>query len=228
MLINLRNAMMAGKRKPTAKDYVQNGLVAMWDGIENAGWGVHDASATTWKNLAGNDYNLDVVNGATFGDDHIICNQTNKPVATSSQHIPSVNNVFVEFVFDKTTTATYAFALYTSLNYGIIAFKQNGVVFASNGGTSRSIDLGGNTFTGSISFDYNTVKKYKNGQEVESGSYNESWGGIQDNIAVGGRLNSSSSVFRGKIYAIRIYSRALTAEEVARNYAIDKARFHLP
>lgn len=23
----------------TAKDYVQDGLVAMWDGIENAGWG---------------------------------------------------------------------------------------------------------------------------------------------------------------------------------------------
>ena len=26
----------------TAKDYAQNGLLAMWDGIENAGWGVHD------------------------------------------------------------------------------------------------------------------------------------------------------------------------------------------
>ena len=53
MLINLRNALMAGKRTPTARDYVQDGLVAMWDGIENAGWGVHDAAATTWKDLVG-------------------------------------------------------------------------------------------------------------------------------------------------------------------------------
>ena len=37
----------------TARDYVQSGLVAMWDGIENAGWGTHDPNATTWKNLKG-------------------------------------------------------------------------------------------------------------------------------------------------------------------------------
>ena len=38
---------------PTAKDYIQDGLVAMWDGIENAGWGTHNSSATTWKDLLG-------------------------------------------------------------------------------------------------------------------------------------------------------------------------------
>ena len=30
---------------PTARCYVQNGLIAQWDGIENAGWGVHDPNA---------------------------------------------------------------------------------------------------------------------------------------------------------------------------------------
>jgi hypothetical protein len=61
MLINLRNALMAGKRKPTAKDYVQSGLVAMWDGIENAGYGIHNASATTWKNLASNSFDATII-----------------------------------------------------------------------------------------------------------------------------------------------------------------------
>lgn len=37
----------------TAKDYIQNGLVAMWDGIENVGWGQHDSNATVWKDLVG-------------------------------------------------------------------------------------------------------------------------------------------------------------------------------
>ena len=37
----------------TAKNYVKSGLIALWDGIENAGWGVHNASATTWKDLVG-------------------------------------------------------------------------------------------------------------------------------------------------------------------------------
>lgn len=31
-----------------------------------------------------------------------------------------------------------------------------------------------------------------------------------------------------EIYHVRAYSRALTADEIAHNYAIDKARFNLP
>jgi hypothetical protein len=31
----------------SAKSCVQDVLVAMWDGIENAGWGTHDANATS-------------------------------------------------------------------------------------------------------------------------------------------------------------------------------------
>lgn len=38
--------------------YVNDGLVAMYDGINNAGTGTHVSSATTWKNLAG-DASLD-------------------------------------------------------------------------------------------------------------------------------------------------------------------------
>ena len=38
--------------------YVQRGLVAQYDGIDNAGTGTHDSSATTWKNLTG-DASLD-------------------------------------------------------------------------------------------------------------------------------------------------------------------------
>ena len=36
---------------PTALDYVQDSLVAMWYGIENAGWGVHDYDDSYWVNL---------------------------------------------------------------------------------------------------------------------------------------------------------------------------------
>ena len=50
MSIASRQALWTSS-SPTAKNYVQDGLVAMWDGIENAGWGVHDATATTWVDL---------------------------------------------------------------------------------------------------------------------------------------------------------------------------------
>ena len=54
-------ALPAVSRAETAsasRAYVQRGLVAQYDGIDNAGTGSHDASATTWKNLAG-DASLD-------------------------------------------------------------------------------------------------------------------------------------------------------------------------
>ena len=36
-----------------ASAYVQDGLIAQWDGIDNAGTGTHDPSATVWKDLKG-------------------------------------------------------------------------------------------------------------------------------------------------------------------------------
>jgi hypothetical protein len=58
MLIGARNAAWGGKRGLSAKDYVQDGLIAMWDGIENAGWGKHSDNPTMWTDLTGNGYDL--------------------------------------------------------------------------------------------------------------------------------------------------------------------------
>ena len=40
----------------TAYSYVQKGLKASYDGIDNTGTGVHDASSAIWKDLTGNGY----------------------------------------------------------------------------------------------------------------------------------------------------------------------------
>ena len=53
----------------TAADYIQDGLIIMWDGIENAGWGIHDSEATVWKNLMG-DSGYDFPNCASWGDSY--------------------------------------------------------------------------------------------------------------------------------------------------------------
>ena len=37
----------------STSSYVQDGLIACWDGIENAGAGVHDGGATVWKDVKG-------------------------------------------------------------------------------------------------------------------------------------------------------------------------------
>lgn len=37
----------------STSNYVQDGLIACWDGIENAGKGVHDSEATVWTDIVG-------------------------------------------------------------------------------------------------------------------------------------------------------------------------------
>ena len=45
---------LAAAQTYTASSYVQNGLVGQWDGLENAGIGLHDATTNYWTDLTGN------------------------------------------------------------------------------------------------------------------------------------------------------------------------------
>ena len=52
---------------PISGTYVETGLVSRWDAIDNTGTGMHSQSATTWKDLAGdNDMTIVANSGATW------------------------------------------------------------------------------------------------------------------------------------------------------------------
>ena len=70
----------------SARSYVNDGLIAMWDGIENAGWGQHNSSATTWKDLIGTN-DLDTMNSNTFGDNCALITDARLGIGSSDKHI---------------------------------------------------------------------------------------------------------------------------------------------
>ena len=41
------------ERKHSARSYIQDGLIAMWDGKENTAFGVHNPNATVWTDIVG-------------------------------------------------------------------------------------------------------------------------------------------------------------------------------
>ena len=62
--------------------YVTDGLVAMWDGEWNAGGGIHDANATTWKDLIGNN-DLTLAGTAAFGSAYLSVDYSSQVYSSS-------------------------------------------------------------------------------------------------------------------------------------------------
>lgn len=106
MMIAARNAFLMSGGKPTARDYVQDGLIAMWDGLENAGWGAHDSTAATWVDLTGNEYDLTVNSAvAAFTADglnvHTVptSSSLHRAAYNNSKDLPALDNMEFECVF---------------------------------------------------------------------------------------------------------------------------------
>ena len=89
-----------------AAAYIQDGLVACWDGVENAGTGVHDAGATVWKDLvAGREFTLTDVtvndNCMTFAGAKASYGSLSA-ADTEAVFLPATNGT-VEVVFARST-----------------------------------------------------------------------------------------------------------------------------
>ena len=241
-MIAARNALlMGGSSTPTARDYVQDGLVAMWDGIENAGWNQHDASATTWTDLVGGVVaQLTRGHGGSsrnpdmqWGDNALIYPST---LSCAEFNLASLgDSATIEVAYSDFQKISLYFALFDTFDDQLNFFKSSGdlgdnlrcAVYGVRTGViagSSSI-LSANGESGSVAMFFSPgVAGLQSGAlRVTSAivAYNpaaKKWG-------IGGPY--SSNFWTGKIHSFRLYSRALTAAEVAANCAIDAARFGL-
>lgn len=100
---------------------------------------------------------------------------------------------------------------------------------SSNGASFKGDNIVKNNFTGIISYTNNGM--YVNGEAISSDGHSYLTYGTANTI--GGRYDSSGGspawrqVITGEIYAIRWYSRALSAEEIRHNMNVDNTRFGL-
>ena len=225
----------------TARDYVQNGLIAMWDGIENAGWGVHDPNATVWKDLSGkgNDFTIEhgVFTSDALDSEVNSMNDNVQACAVESAEIQTAlrNNILtVEIVSQtlamnnrrglfgltsKTSFITSAGMYYVSISGfpGWICWRGSYRLNVQNFSTKRTTSF---VFSGTTS-EFYTDGLYKAKNTSGTGSNSVGSFGLNTVGTNGGK---------GRIIynSVRLYSRAITAEEIAANYAVDTARFNLP
>lgn len=228
---------VGGKTVWPSIPYVTNGLIAYWDGAWNAGLGVHDSSATNWVDLSGNGLDLAVNLGiCAWGSDGMSISRTvNDTNHYASAGRPITNALTVELVLKRDGNALGC-SFSTGRGAGLthnrwLAFRADNSADMMHGGPKTTIpptmQQVGFTIAGVWESIGGENLLYVNGQRRESEGSGFNSG--QQNADAGfgsGAGNYYDHVASGtRYYSGRIYNRALSAEEIAHNAAIDAVRF---
>lgn len=212
--------------------YVTNGLIAMWDAVWNAGPGAHVANMTEWLPCAGT---TKLVRGKMAGTMATGVNYvftdgtgTSGDMLHASPAIPySAQGWTIEHVCRIDTLRSGATigccfwgggGLYLSGYLTYWTSKYGSYAFASGLSTARAHGY-------TIERDANVMRGFWDGARTSIAD--KTFSDIPAGSATAAIQNSTN---RGilRSHCIRLYSRALTAAEIAANYAIDKERFGLP
>ncbi len=231
----------------TSASYVQDGLIAQWDGIDNIGAGIHDPGANMWKDLAGN-YDLSLLpKGSWSADGRSL--SVYGAAAVCSNSLPAYKTIEVVYkMANPKGNILFASGGTAQVNdFHFIAFNRSDETSGTTGYFSGAWKVPSPHVVWD-SFDPSAVRSmaatYNNGEAYAAngnvatvyadgvarndGSADTAWGLGDGHIMIGDRAEAGAYPWFGEVYTIRIYSRALSAEEIAANHAIDEARFYAP
>ena len=206
--------------------YVTNGLVAMWDGEWNVSGGRHSASSSIWVDIVGG-VELRVVRGTwTANGFSWIPNNQSQAISTTIpdglKDVISSNYVTVEAVVvpQAKTSGCYdicntMFRIYNAGNTDVLNYFKikSGPLYIES-----YVALGIPISLTAVVFPPKNIWWVINGNIVSSAT----------NYSQPTPNNTIELYSKGIVHSVRIYSRALSAKEIAYNYAIDQMRFGLP
>ena len=235
-----------------SNEYVKTGLILHLDGINNTGNG-HSDTATTWKNLSGDDYvtlTSTGTEGPTWENDNLSFDGVDDYATGSAT---TNGDITVEFVGKHTNNQNRG-TMYGINNWGsnsTIPTMQLWYDFNNNSGGNiwgrflvpavgeesyqeiGASHIGATTNLGKAN--YTLVKSndgigyFLNGALIRTKYTNADFINrfviTEMNFTIGKWHGSNSYYSEENVNAFRIYNRALTDEEVAHNYRIDKLRF---
>ena len=220
--------------------YMSDGLVLWYDGINNNGNSNNTSnySVTTWKNLANSSYSGTLKNSPTWYNNYLFFDGSDDWVSIAQMNF---NNPTVEVVIQKSEYTTgpeeSIVANYEGGGYGLSIANQKLISEFYISGAYHNIykDFVLNKKVSvATNYDNSKTNLYTNGTLYDSYSITGSIGVPESNtpmvIAANPRGTSTTDpnrFFKGNIYSVRIYNRALTQEEILHNYNYDKQRFNI-
>ena len=237
MMRGIRGAMMGGGG--WTNPYITDGLVAMYDGEWNAGYGVHDDSFVGMTNLVTGDRTT-LTGSVVLGDKYIetpyqrqgvLDDQTlNKSLISGDYTI----EVSLNLIRPTTgyTSCIWLFGgrgFFTVANQRIIFSTPSSVAFSDNSQTwlpsnrNTTYCIRG-IWTSSNFNDYDIFSDGVNHNHRLRVWYNELRTDV-DGIRLGNYSTDPDDTSQVKYYSVRLYDRKLTDNEIAANYAVDSQRF---
>ena len=227
-----------------ADSYVQRGLVAQWDGIDNLATGTHVADANVWVDRTGNSTDL-TADYLSFADG-MCAYLKGKTITSTCSKLPLyyADSTIEIHAFSPKYTKHSSVDNMLSSGQGSGFFWQNGEqnfgctyfgnatekYFAGSGNNpfsfnpSQSRNITTVTNTWSLTAGNYTRSVYANGAEGTTANWNFWQSSYTPSQMIS--FGSGNEGTHYKAFSIRVYDRQLSVDEIALNVAIDKVRFH--
>ena len=225
-----------------ASAYVQSGLVAQYDGIENAGIGVHDPQATEWVDLKGGIGNATLDSSVTSGLGWNSLALTNGVNCYPAKMPKTAANLFNTMAFSAEITVrptrsknrecflgTYSSGNFT-IEHNSSGYSTGNARFwyAGNPDEKSAFTILANEFaTIQLSMSSATSRTIaKNGADFQSFTAKAAVITKDVDVTIGGDNSRKDMAFRGDYHSLRLYDRPLSQDEMRFNAAIDQCRFN--
>lgn len=241
IIIKYKDNSFTTMRFNKGNEYVQSGLIAYLDGINNTGFG-HSNDIQTWKDLSNHGNDATLYNNPTWSNNSLTFDgQTNYGLLnnTANQEFPNgltweVRVKILSATGKNNPTQTEFFGNWELGGGGIFYTDSNELksqMFINGYKTitdQNSVKLS-ELYTITVTYDNNTQKLYINGNLTVTDTYSENTP-IKSAIVpfgLGGNPgpNSIGNYANVEFQNVLIYDRALTDNEVMRNYQTDMARY---
>lgn len=210
-------------------------MVLWLDGYANNG-STRTHTATTWKDLSGNG-NTATLSGPTWYDKYLYFDGSNDyAYKTSASYGISNNKYTLEIIVESEKDDVYQ-PIFNTVNTGT-AVQQYMTIWKGKY-NYFTLDITNGSAVSQLSSSSKVVNntKYKLTAVLNGTNYKLYNGAQLDNsidvsftpkmYSSGLYIGGNSYYFKGKIYSIRVYNKALSEDEIIHNYNYDKQKFNL-